>query len=134
MVGTTLPQRNRCVMAWVILFVAGLFEIAWAVGLKYSEGFTKLWPSVFTAITLALSMFLLGWAVRTLPLGTAYTVWTGIGAIGTVVLGIWLFNEPLTAFRIGCIALILAGIIGLKSTSGPNVLPTVIEKVAVTAK
>jgi quaternary ammonium compound-resistance protein SugE len=105
-------------MAWVILLIAGLFEVAWAVGLKYSEGFTRLWPSVFTAITLALSMVLLGWAVRTLPLGTAYTVWTGIGAIGTVVLGIWLFNEPLSAVRLGCIALILAGIIGLKVTSG----------------
>jgi quaternary ammonium compound-resistance protein SugE len=105
-------------MAWVILFVAGLFEVSWAVGLKYSEGFTRLWPSVFTAVTLALSMFLLGWAVRTLPLGTAYTVWTGIGAIGTVILGIWLFNEPITVVRIGCIALILAGIIGLKATAG----------------
>ncbi len=105
-------------MAWVILFIAGFFEIAWAVGLKYSAGFTKLGPSVFTAVTLALSMFLLGWAVRTLPLGTAYTIWTGIGAVGTVVLGIWLFHEPLTAVRIACIALILAGIIGLKATSG----------------
>jgi quaternary ammonium compound-resistance protein SugE len=104
-------------MAWVILFIAGLFEVAWAVGLKYSEGFTRLWPSVFTAITLALSMFLLGWAVRTLPLGTAYTVWTGIGAIGTVLLGIWLFNEPVTPVRIACIALILAGIVGLKATA-----------------
>lgn len=107
-------------MAWVILFVAGLFEVAWAVGLKQSEGFTRLGPSIFTAVTLALSMFLLGWAVRTLPLGTAYTVWTGIGAIGTVVLGIWLFNEPATAIRIGCIALILTGIVGLKATSGPE--------------
>lgn len=107
-------------MAWVILFVAGLFEVAWAVGLKQSEGFTRLGPSIFTAVTLALSMFLLGWAVRTLPLGTAYTVWTGIGAIGTVVLGIWLFNEPATAVRIGCIALILTGIVGLKATSGPE--------------
>lgn len=101
-------------MAWVILFVAGLFEVAWAVGLKYSAGFTKLGPSLFTIVTLALSMFLLGWAVRTLPLGTAYTVWTGIGAIGTVVLGIWLFNEPLTPVRLGCIALIMVGILGLK--------------------
>jgi quaternary ammonium compound-resistance protein SugE len=105
-------------MAWVILLIAGLFEVCWAVGLKYSEGFTKLGPSIFTVITLALSMFLLGWAVRTLPLGTAYTIWTGIGAIGTVILGIWLFNEPLTVVRVGCIALILAGIIGLKVTSG----------------
>ena len=108
-------------MAWVILFVAGLFEVAWAVGLKYSEGFTKLGPSLFTIVTLALSMFLLGWAVRTLPLGTAYTVWTGIGAIGTVLLGIWLFNEPLTPVRLGCIALILIGILGLKVSAQPDV-------------
>ena len=111
-------------MAWVVLFIAGLFEVAWAVGLKYSEGFTRLWPSVFTAVTLALSMFLLGWAVRTLPLGTAYTVWTGIGAIGTVLLGIWLFNEPVTPVRIACIALILAGIVGLKATAH---MPATIE-------
>jgi quaternary ammonium compound-resistance protein SugE len=112
-------------MAWVILFVAGLFEVAWAVGLKYSAGFTKLGPSVFTIVTLTVSMFLLGWAVRTLPLGTAYTVWTGIGAIGSVLLGIWLFNEPLTAVRLGCIALILIGILGLKVAAKDTAQPAV---------
>ena len=101
-------------MAWVILFVAGLFEIGWAVGLKYTEGFTKPWPTAFTAVCLALSMGLLGWAVRTLPLGTAYAVWTGIGAVGTAALGIVLFHEPATAARLTCIALIVSGIIGLK--------------------
>ena len=103
-------------MAWVILIVAGLFEMAWVVGLKYSHGLTRLWPSLFTVVTLAISIFLLGWAIRTLPMGTAYPVWTGIGAIGTVVLGILLFNEPVSPLRIACIAMILAGIIGLKAT------------------
>jgi quaternary ammonium compound-resistance protein SugE len=101
-------------MAWVILFVAGLFEIGWAVGLKYSAGFTRLWPSLGTAVSLVLSMGLLGVALRTLPLGTAYAVWTGIGTIGTALLGIALFREPATAARLVCIALIVAGIVGLK--------------------
>lgn len=104
-------------MAWVILFVAGLFEVAWVIGLKYSHGFTRPLPSLFTVVTLALSIFLLGWAIRTLPMGTAYPVWTGIGAIGTVIFGIVLFNEPGTTLRIACIAMILAGIIGLKATT-----------------
>ncbi len=102
-------------MAWVVLFVAGLFEIAWAVGLKYAEGFTRLWPSVFVAASLALSMGLLGLALRTLPLGTAYAVWTGIGTVGTAVLGVALFREPATAARLACIGLIVAGIVGLKA-------------------
>jgi quaternary ammonium compound-resistance protein SugE len=101
--------------AWVVLVVAGLFEVAWAVGLKYAEGFTRLWPSVFTAVALALSMGLLGVALRTLPLGTAYGVWTGIGTVGTAVLGVVLFREPATAARLACIALIVAGIVGLKA-------------------
>ena len=101
-------------MTWAVLVLAGLFEIAWAVGLKYTDGFTRLWPSVATAIALVLSMTLLGLAVRTLPLGTAYAVWTGIGAIGTVVLGVLLFDEPASFARIFCVGLILAGIIGLK--------------------
>ena len=101
-------------MAWLILFVAGLFEVAWAVGLKYSAGFTRLWPSVGTGVALALSMGLLGVALRTLPLGTAYGVWTGIGTVGTAVLGIVLFREPATVARLACIALIVAGIVGLK--------------------
>ena len=104
-------------MAWFVLFVAGLFEVGWAVGLKYAEGFTRLWPSVGTAVALVLSMGLLGVALRTLPLGTAYAVWTGIGTVGTAVLGIVLFREPATAARLACIALIVAGIVGLKVLS-----------------
>lgn len=101
-------------MAWVILFIAGLFEIGWAIGLKYTEGFTRLGPTVFTGVSLVLSMGLLGLAVRSLPIGTAYAVWTGIGAVGTAVLGILLFKEPVTAMRLVCLALIVAGILGLK--------------------
>ncbi|WP_269715272.1 quaternary ammonium compound efflux SMR transporter SugE [Caulobacter sp. NIBR2454] len=107
-------------MAWIILFIAGLFEIGWAVGLKYTHGFTRLWPTVFTAVSLVLSMGLLGWAVRTLPLGTAYAVWTGIGAVGTVIIGIWLFKEPATVARLVCVGLIVAGILGLKLFSPPS--------------
>lgn len=101
-------------MAWVVLLLAGLFEIGWAVGLKYTNGFTRLWPSVFTAASMAASLGLLGVALRTLPLGTAYAVWTGVGAVGTVVLGITLFDEPATAGRLACAGLIVAGIVGLK--------------------
>ena len=104
-------------MAWVILFIAGLFEVAWAIGLKYTEGFTRLWPSVGTVAAMVASVVLLGWAMRTLPVGTAYAVWTGIGAVGTVALGIVLFQEPATAARLGCVALIVAGIVGLKVTA-----------------
>jgi quaternary ammonium compound-resistance protein SugE len=105
-------------MAWIILFIAGLFEIGWAVGLKLTEGFTKPWAIAWTAVCLVLSMVLLGWSVKTLPLGTAYAVWTGIGAVGTVIVGIVLFKEPATAARLGCMALIVAGILGLKLFSG----------------
>lgn len=101
-------------MAWVILLVAGLFEIGWAIGLKYSQGFTKFWPSVATVVSMAASLALLGLALRTLPLGTAYAIWTGIGAVGTVLLGIVLFEEPATAGRLTCASLIVAGIVGLK--------------------
>ena len=101
-------------MAWWVLVVAGLFEVGWAVGLKYTEGFTRLWPSVATVVAMTLSIVLLAYAVRTLPVGTAYAVWTGIGAIGTVILGIVLFDEPASVLRLGCIGLILAGIVGLK--------------------
>ncbi len=101
-------------MAWLILVVAGVFEVAWAVGLKYTAGFTRLWPTVFTAVSLVLSMGLLGVALRTLPLGTAYAVWTGIGTIGTALLGIVLFGESAAAVRLVCIGLIVAGIVGLK--------------------
>lgn len=101
-------------MAWVVLFVAGLMEVGWAVGLKYTAGFTRLWPSLGTIAALVVSMALLGLSLRTLPLGTAYAVWTGIGTLGTAVLGIILFREPATAARLVCIALILTGIVGLK--------------------
>jgi quaternary ammonium compound-resistance protein SugE len=87
-------------MAWILLVVAGLFEVGWAIGLKYTEGFTRLWPSVGTVAAMAASVGLLGWAMRTLPVGTAYAVWTGIGAVGTVALGIALFAEPATASRL----------------------------------
>ncbi|MBX3453873.1 quaternary ammonium compound efflux SMR transporter SugE [Ferrovibrio sp.] len=101
-------------MAWLILFVAGLAETGWAVGLKYTEGFSRLWPSVFTVAAMIVSFWLLAWALKTLPLGTAYAVWTGIGTIGTVILGIALFGESADWLRLGCIALIVAGIAGLK--------------------
>ncbi|MFO0795970.1 MAG: SMR family transporter [Gemmataceae bacterium] len=101
-------------MAWVVLLLAGLFEIGWAVGLKYTNGFTWLWPTVATAASMAVSLGLLGVALRTLPLGTAYAVWTGVGAVGTVVLGIALFDEPATAGRLACAGLIVGGIVGLK--------------------
>jgi quaternary ammonium compound-resistance protein SugE len=101
-------------MAWVILFIAGILEVGWAVGLKYTSGFTRLGPTVATAIALIGSMVLLGLAVRTLPLGTAYAVWTGIGTVGTAVFGMVLLNEPVTVMRVACIALIVTGIIGLK--------------------
>jgi quaternary ammonium compound-resistance protein SugE len=104
-------------MAWVVLFVAGLFEIGWAVGLKYTEGFTRLWPTVATGVALTMSLALLGVSLRTLPLGTAYAVWTGIGSVGTALLGVILFREPATVMRLLCIALIVSGIIGLKLAS-----------------
>jgi quaternary ammonium compound-resistance protein SugE len=104
-------------MSWLVLVLAGLLEIGWAVGLKYSHGLTRLWPSVATGVALVGSMGLLALAMRTLPLGTAYAVWTGIGTVGTAVLGIVLFREPATAMRLACIALIVAGIVGLKLAS-----------------
>ncbi|HSJ31285.1 MAG TPA: quaternary ammonium compound efflux SMR transporter SugE [Longimicrobiales bacterium] len=105
-------------MAWLILIAAGLFEIAWAAGLKYTDGFTRIGPSIATAGAIIVSMGLLGLAVRSLPLGTAYAVWTGIGTVGTAILGIVLFREPATAARLFCIALIVVGIAGLKLTAG----------------
>jgi quaternary ammonium compound-resistance protein SugE len=101
-------------MAWGLLLLAGLFEVAWAVGLKYTEGFTKPWPTVLTLAAMAASLGLLGLALRHLPLGTAYAVWTGVGTLGTVILGIWLFGESADALRLACIGLIVAGIVGLK--------------------
>ena len=104
-------------MEWAMLAVAGLFEVAWAVGLKYTEGFSRWWPSEGTALAMVVSVVLLALAMRTLPVGTAYAVWTGIGAVGTALLGIALFGEPATFARLGCIALIVAGIVGLKLTA-----------------
>ncbi len=104
-------------MAWLMLLVAGVLEIGWAVGLKYADGFTRLGPSVATGAAMVASMVLLAAATRTLPIGTAYAVWTGIGGAGTVLLGIWLFQEPATFARLFCIGLILAGVLGLKLVS-----------------
>lgn len=101
-------------MAWVYLVIAGLFEVGWAIGLKYTVGFTELWPSVWTIFAMTASMWLLAIAMKSLPVGTAYSVWVGIGAVGTVILGIVLFGEPANALRLGSAALIVAGIVGLK--------------------
>lgn len=101
-------------MNWLVLVLAGLFEIGWAVGLKYSEGFTRLWPSVGTIVAMLISLGLLGIAMKSLPLGTAYAVWVGVGAVGTAILGIILFGESADALRLLSLGLILAGIIGLK--------------------
>jgi len=101
-------------MAWALLVVAGIFEMGWAIGLKYTEGFTRPWPTVWTAASMVVSLYLLGLALRTLPVGTAYAVWTGVGAAGTAVLGIVLLGEPATAARLACIGVIVAGIAGLK--------------------
>jgi quaternary ammonium compound-resistance protein SugE len=105
-------------MAWIVLFVAGLLEVGWAIGLKYTEGFTRLVPSVLTLVSMVGSVVLLGLALKTLPIGTAYAVWTGIGAVGTALLGIALFDEPATVARLACIGLIVAGIVGLKLVTG----------------
>ncbi len=104
-------------MAWIILFFAGLSEIGWAVGLKYTEGFSRLVPSVLTITCMIVSILLLGLALKTLPLGTAYAIWTGIGTVGTAILGIYLFGESASAVRLACIGLIISGIVGLKLVS-----------------
>jgi quaternary ammonium compound-resistance protein SugE len=104
-------------MAWTILFLAGLLEIGWAIGLKYTDGFTRLWPSVWTLTSMLGSIVLLGLALKWLPVGTAYAVWTGIGTVGVAILGIFLFSEPATAIRLGCIGLIVIGIAGLKAVT-----------------
>jgi quaternary ammonium compound-resistance protein SugE len=104
-------------MAWIILIIAGLFEIGWAIGLKYTDGFTRFWPTFWTLAAMAISVFLLGIAAKSLPIGTAYAVWVGVGAAGTVVLGIILFSEPADWQRLACISLILAGVAGLKLVS-----------------
>ncbi len=104
-------------MAWVYLFIAGIAEIGWALGMKYTEGFTKPVPTILTLAVMAISVVFLALAVKQLPLGTAYAVWTGIGTLGTVLLGIWLFNEPSDLIRMSCIGLIIVGIVGLKVVS-----------------
>ncbi len=104
-------------MAWVYLLIAGVLEVGWAVGLKYTDGFKRLWPSVWTLAAMFASFFFLSQALRTIPVGTGYAVWTGIGAVGTAILGIILFSESAAAPRILCIGLIVAGIIGLKLTA-----------------
>ena len=101
-------------MDWIILVLAGLFEVGWAIGLKYTEGFTRLWPTVWTVLAMLVSLWLLGIAMKSLPIGTAYSVWVGVGAAGTVILGITLFNEPANAFRLISVGLIIAGIVGLR--------------------
>lgn len=128
MAGTTLPYtdiitgdgpffRKGAIMSWIILIIAGLFEIGWAIGLKYTEGFTRLWPTVGTVTAMIVSILLLGLAMKELPVGTAYAVWTGIGAVGTVILGIYLLGDPATVGRLACVGLIVCGIAGLKLTS-----------------
>lgn len=104
-------------MAWFLLIVAGLFEVGWAIGLKYTEGFTRLWPSLGTAAAMLVSLGLLGLAMKSLPVGTAYAVWVGVGAVGTVILGVLLFNEPMGALRLASVVLIVAGLVGLKLAS-----------------
>lgn len=106
-------------MAWIYVVVAGLFEVGWAIGLKYTEGFTRLWPTLWTGAAMAVSLFLLAQALKTLPVGTGYAVWTGIGSVGTVVLGIVLLGESRDALRLLCLALILIGIVGLKLVTEP---------------
>jgi quaternary ammonium compound-resistance protein SugE len=104
-------------MAWLYLLIAGLFEVAWAIGLKYTDGFTRLMPSIWTVVSMAVSFLFLSLALKTLPVGTAYAVWTGIGAVGVAILGIVLFAEPANALRLGCIGMIVGGIVGLKLVS-----------------
>jgi quaternary ammonium compound-resistance protein SugE len=108
-------------MAWVLLFIAGLLEVGWAIGLKYTEGFTRLWPTVWTVAAMAASIALLGIALRSLPVGTGYAVWVGIGATGTAILGIFLFGESREPLRLACLGLIIVGVIGLRlATSDPT--------------
>lgn len=106
-------------MPWFHLLIAGLLEVAWAVGLKQTEGWTRLWPSVITVVLMIASFFFLSLALRTLPIGTAYAVWTGIGAVGTALIGLFIFHEPRTTARLVCILLIVSGVVGLKLASTP---------------
>lgn len=104
-------------MAWTLLFIAGLFEVAWAIGLKYTDGFSRPWPSLLTVIAMIVSVVCLALALKAIPVGTGYAVWTGIGAVGTAILGIVLFGESASLARLACIGLIVAGIVGLKLVS-----------------
>lgn len=104
-------------MAWIILVLAGLFEVGWAIGLKYTDGFTRPWPTVGTVVAMAISLGLLGIAMKSLPVGTAYAIWVGVGAVGTVILGIVLFQEPVNPLRLVSVGLIVAGLVGLKLAS-----------------
>jgi quaternary ammonium compound-resistance protein SugE len=106
-------------MAWIYLFIAGVFEVVWATGLKYTEGFTRLWPSTGTILAMGLSLWFLAAALKAIPVGTGYAVWTGIGAVGTAIMGILLFGESREVVRLVCIFVIVAGIVGLKLTSSP---------------
>jgi quaternary ammonium compound-resistance protein SugE len=117
--GTTLQSIRSVLVAWISLFIAGLFEIGWAIGLKYTDGFSKLWPTVWTVAAMVVSLAFLEYALRTLPVGTAYAIWVGIGAVGTAIMGMWLFNESREIARIVCLMLIVAGVIGLKVVT-PN--------------
>lgn len=104
-------------MSWIILVIAGLFEVGWAIGLKYTEGFTRIWPTIWTVLAMIISFWLLGIAMKSLPVGTAYSIWVGVGAVGTVILGMLLLGEPANAGRLISVLLIIAGIIGLRLTS-----------------
>jgi len=115
--GDGLALNKESMMAWFLLFLAGLFECGWAIGLKYTDGFTRPMPTVLTVVSMVISVVLLGLAVKTLPIGTAYAIWTGIGTVGTVLLGIWLLGDAATPARLACIGLIVAGIAGLKLTA-----------------
>ncbi|AHX13861.1 multidrug transporter [Dyella jiangningensis] len=107
-------------MPWIYLVLAGLFEVVWAIGLKYTEGFSRLWPSVITVSAMTASIVLLAMAVKTLPIGTAYAIWTGIGAVGAVLLGIVLFGDSASPLRLACVALVVLGMVGLKLTGGAH--------------
>jgi len=113
----SIPKRNIMTTAWICLIAAGLLEVCWAIGLKYTDGFTRPAPTIFTLVTLAASMYLLAKATQTLPIGTAYAVWVGIGALGAAILGIFLFNEPASALRILFLCLLVVAILGLKFTA-----------------
>jgi quaternary ammonium compound-resistance protein SugE len=110
-------------MAWILLVIAGLLEMGWAIGLKYTHGFTRLWPSVLTILAIVVSMYLLALAARTLPIGTAYAVWVGIGAAGTAILGMWILKEPVTPARVVFLSLMIVSIIGLKFSTAPAAPP-----------